>query len=274
MNGKLKPLAWVLASVKKELEPLLEYEGVEVCPFHGQNLWKLEDSKGRTVLLATTGIGKVNAAFTVGALAEKSSKPQIIINFGIAGAYESSPVSIGDVVVVTECVMGDEGVWHNIDQISSYEAIGISPLENLEDAIHGRISLNFEKAEKLLPAGIYNPRDLLLRESTRCLNRKQNSDLSFRVWYGPSCSVGLASGSPEVAMLRQKVYKAWIEEMEVSAVVLGAIRMGIPVIAIRGVSNRAGERDKSRWQIDRAVLNACACATKILFSSILNEPLA
>jgi len=267
MNSKLKPLAWVLASVKKELEPLIEYGSLEPYPFHGQNLWKLEDSRGRTILLVTTGIGKANAAFTVGALAEISCKPKIIINVGIAGAYKASPVSTGDVVVVTECIMGDEGVWHYTDKVYSYEAIGISPLEGLEDAIHGRISLNFEKAEKLLPPGIYNPENLLLPEPARRSNRKTNSAIPFRVWYGPSCSVGLASGSPEIALIRQRVYRAWIEEMEVSAVVLSAVRMGIPVIAIRGVSNRAGERNKSCWQIDRAVFNVCACTAKILFTS-------
>ncbi|MEJ5301352.1 MAG: futalosine hydrolase [Thermodesulforhabdaceae bacterium] len=272
MNSKLKPFAWVLASIKSELKPLIESKQGEVYPFHGQQLWKLECSKGRIILLATTGIGKANASFTVGALAEKSDYPEIIINVGIAGCYDSTPVSIGDVVIVTECIMGDEGVWHEKDYMSSYDAIGISPLESIDDALYGRIALKFEKVVKLLPSGIHY-QERVLQDKTERLDLREEPARAFRVWYGSSCSVGLASGSPEVALFRQKTYGAWIEEMEVSAIALAALRMGIPIVAIRGVSNRVGERDKSLWQMDRAISNACSCVIKILQSGLTDDGL-
>ncbi|MCX7823330.1 MAG: hypothetical protein N2260_07815 [Syntrophobacterales bacterium] len=270
MKGKVKPLAWLLASVGKELEPLTEFGNViNSFPFYGQYVWEMVDSEGRTFLLVTTGIGKANAAFTVGALGEISERPSIIVNLGIAGVYSHVPPMIGDVVIITRCVMGDEGVWEGGDRFLSYEAIGISPIESTEEALYGYISLEnspfLEQVRRFFPEGCYSLEDLLFFQDAA------NKGLirPFNLWYGSSCSVGLASGSPQIASMRQRIYGTWIEEMEVSAFLLASLRLGVPVLALRGISNQAGDRDRLRWDMERSIYNVCAVTMRILDKKVI-----
>lgn len=267
MNSKEKPSVWLLASVRKELEPFMEFWKVlHSRSFYGQYKWKMLDSEGRSILAATTGIGKSNAAFTVGVLTKNRIKPLLIVNIGIAGAYDSNPITPGDVVIVTKCIMGDEGVWEGYDRFLSYEAIGIPPLRSIMDTPYGCISLEDSPTLKqilgALPPGRYVPRELL---PEKIINHGgKGLTKSFNLWYGSTSSVGLASGSPHIASIRSKIYGAWIEEMESSAVLLGALRAGIPAIVIRGISNRAGDRNRSGWEIERAIYNVCAVTIRIL----------
>jgi len=46
------------------------------------------------------------------------------------------------------------------------------------------------------------------------------------------------------------------EEMEGYAVALAAARFGVPASVVRGISNRAGDRDLSRWRMDDALAAA------------------
>lgn len=267
MNDKVKSPIWLLSSTKREIEPLVEwFNTVSSRAFYGQHLWEVMDAKGRTFVIATTGIGKTNAAFTVGALSQIAEKPDVILNVGIAGAYSYAPPVMGDVVVVTKCLMGDEGVWEAYDRFLSYEPIGISPADCIKDAIRGFISIDdsslLRQIKEKLPAGHYSSEKILPRRNRRSHSEEINRP--FNLWYGPSCSVGLVSGSTQIALMRYKNYGAWIEEMEVSAIWLASLRLGVPAIAIRGVSNTAGERDRSRWEMDRAIHNACAITLRVL----------
>ncbi|MGC8720109.1 MAG: hypothetical protein ACP5TY_08885 [Thermodesulforhabdaceae bacterium] len=269
MNGKIKPLVWLLASTKKELEPITKLKSASIArSFYDQYLWEITDSRRNVYLVATTGIGKANAAFTVGALAEISEKPLFIMNVGIAGTYYSPPVLPGDVVIVTDCIMGDEGVWEKPDCFRSYEAIGIPPLNSDEASLEGKLSLQdsfiFRRLCNLLPPGSHSSEDLLGPDTFQDSGEQLSSyNKTFNIWYGSSCSVGMASGSPSIASLRRQIYGAVIEEMEISAIALASFRMGIPFIALRGISNIAGERDRTKWEIEKAIFNVCACAIKV-----------
>lgn len=280
MNGKIKPSAWILVSTKKELEPIIRFlNASSVQPFYDQFLWKIEDSRKHIYLAATTGIGKANAAFTAGALTEMSEKPQLIMNIGIAGTYHSPPVVLGDVVIVTECIMGDEGVWEKESEFLSYDAIGISPLGLSDEALYGRLSLKdssiFKRLQNILPSGSYSAQHLLPPDIL--WNREEllaSCQEPFNVWYGSSCSVGMASGSPFVAALRRQIYRALIEEMEVSSIALASFRMGIPFVALRGVSNVTGERERTKWEIQKAIFNASVCTLKILREIVMTDTIA
>jgi futalosine hydrolase len=46
------------------------------------------------------------------------------------------------------------------------------------------------------------------------------------------------------------------EEMEGYAVALAAARFGVPASVVRGISNRAGDRDRARWRMDEALAAA------------------
>ena len=76
---------------------------------------------GRPVALLHTGIGKVNAALCTTAIIE-ALPVGAVLNIGIAGAYQSSGLDVGDVAVATEEIYGDEGVisdlgWEDLRKI-------------------------------------------------------------------------------------------------------------------------------------------------------------
>jgi len=64
-------------------------------------------------------------------------------------------------------------------------------------------------------------------------------------------------------MLEQK-YKADIETMESAAYFMVCTYENIPFIALRAISNRVGERDKSKWNIALAVHNLWLTLSKII----------
>ncbi|HET7428472.1 MAG TPA: hypothetical protein VFJ66_03410 [Gaiellales bacterium] len=72
---------------------------------------------------------------------------------------------------------------------------------------------------------------------------------------GPlALSVATASDSPIEAAKRAAAHPgALIEEMEGYAVALAAMQAGVPCVMARGISNRAGERDRDLWQVGPAL---------------------
>jgi futalosine hydrolase len=71
---------------------------------------------------------------------------------------------------------------------------------------------------------------------------------------GLALSVAAASGSPGEADARLREHPgAVIEEMEGYAVALAAMIAGIPCCMVRGVSNRAGDRNTASWQLAPAL---------------------
>jgi len=72
---------------------------------------------------------------------------------------------------------------------------------------------------------------------------------------GPlALSVATASGSPAEAAERAAAHPgAAIEEMEGYAVALAAMSAGVPCLMFRGVSNRAGDRNRATWEAGPAL---------------------
>lgn len=66
-----------------------------------------------------------------------------------------------------------------------------------------------------------------------------------------------AANFDEVKRRRVKFATAIAEDMEAWSVALACHRFGVPLTVIRGISNVAGDRDHSRWQI-REALEAAA----------------
>jgi futalosine hydrolase len=75
---------------------------------------------------------------------------------------------------------------------------------------------------------------------------------------GPALvSVAQASGDTRAAdAVAARHPGAAAEEMEGYAVALAAATFGVPVSIVRGISNRAGDRDSSRWRMDDALAAA------------------
>jgi futalosine hydrolase len=78
-------------------------------------------------------------------------------------------------------------------------------------------------------------------------------------------SVTCASANTEEAHRRSKLFpRAIAEDMEGFGVALACARANVPLTIIRGISNRAGDREHSRWQVDQALRSAVNLAMPLL----------
>jgi futalosine hydrolase len=82
---------------------------------------------------------------------------------------------------------------------------------------------------------------------------------------GVALSVAEASATPEQAAERHRKHpQSVIEEMEGYAVAVAATLWEVPLAMVRGVSNRAGDRDHAGWQSRPALVAARAVLASML----------
>ncbi len=188
---------------------------------------------GRPVILAVTGIGKVNTASAVTALLERF-EPELLINTGCAGAYRGGGLTVGDLASATIEVMGDEGVltlegWHSL------ELIGIPAVERKEESYFNRFPLTRWALDKAA----------FVAETA-----------GFPLRQGTFVTVSTVSGTLERGDELSSRFGGICENMEGGAAVQVALLYGVDCMEIRGVSNVVEDRDPSRWDIPLAVAKA------------------
>ncbi len=224
-----------------------------------------------SMLAGITGVGKVNAAAISAAVLTRFG-PIEVWNTGCAGAYPQGGLGIGDVLLTRECICGDEGVLQKGSPTPG-GGIGIPLLTSKGRRLYDRFSPDdFESrrvAEALMREGSYFIDPALCelaaaRPDTALENR-------FQVVHGPSLTVGMSSGDPETASERFRRHGALAENMEGSAVAQVCLLFGAPFLEVRGVSNMAGVRDKTEWDIGRAV-DHCRAVIAGLLNRRLSSP--
>ncbi len=219
-----------------------------------------------SLLVGTTGIGKVNGAITTSAILERF-QVRAIWNIGCAGAYEAGPLRVGDVLISDSVLCGDEGVL-GPKGVESPQCIGIPLVSHNGKAYYDSFPLGdsplFETAAALTPPGRYalGERGLhAMPESTSwegdCFGSLAQYG-SFQILHGASLTVGMASGDATTAHKRFERYRALAENMEGSAVAQTCLRYGVPMLECRGMSNFAGDRDKSHWRLREAMVSCHA----------------
>ena len=147
--------------------------------------------------------------------------PALLINIGIAGSYlpELQP---GMVVQVEEDAYGDIGLEREDDFVTLYEAHLANPDE-----------------KPFMGGKLKNPAPAII-DGVKAVN---------------GLTVNASSGNIQTARKRHEKFNADIETMESAAVFHFCLERSIPFLALRAVSNYAGESDKNRWKIDEAVKN-------------------
>ena len=242
---------------------------------------------GQTVLVGTLGFGKVNASATVAALAERFRLRQIW-HVGCAGAYSGSHLNIGDVLITTEFHCGDEGILTTGEE-SPQSSIGIPLVTGGGAPYFDSFPVDqhlLDWARTAAPPSRYRNRawknvageglDALQVEAMELRDDADDTVSSadtFRVLYGPGLTVSLVSGDAAVAQERFERFRALAENMEGSAVAQACLRFAIPVLECRGISNLAGDRDKSHWRLELAVTHSQAVVRHLLSSWVdLPEP--
>ncbi len=261
----------LLAAMPREIESLTD----RLDPFTGGSVggesYALGTHQNRTVLVGTLGFGKVNAAATVAALAQQFDLSQVW-HIGCAGAYTQGMLDIGDVLITTEFICGDEGILNMKGELPQ-SGIGIPIVVANGHGYHDILPADQELlawSGTLTPAGRYrmalpSPQSGVgacqaIFEVGTDSPTADGSTLgeAFQIVYGPSLTVSLVSGDDTIAQERSLRFRALAENMEGSAVAQTCLRFGIPILECRGISNRAGDRRKERWRMELAIAHCHA----------------
>lgn len=170
-----------------------------------------------------TGVGAVNAAYTLTRFLEREEAHAVIV-CGIAGAYphafNEGALSIGSVVCAESECYGDLGA-HSANGFLDMQALGFPVIEAAEP--------------------IYNVLPMQIFPTSR----------RHRFVTMNTCT-----GDDETARQLEARTGGSVESMEGAAIAHVAALFGIPVGEIRGISNRAGNRDRSTWRVREAATAA------------------
>lgn len=178
---------------------------------------------GRAVRAALVGFGPA-AAGALAALALAGARPERAVLVGIGGTLDPARLPVGRLCAGTRVVFADLGVLRG-------------------GAWRGPAALGIEQAPARPPYGA-------VVEELELAAPPGSPD----VLPGPLLTVARASGSLEEAEVRRTAWPdALVEDMESFAVALAASRLGVPLEVVRAVSNRAGEPDRARWDVEGAL---------------------
>ena len=202
----------------------------------------------REILVAFSGLGKVNAAAAAAAILSGYSVSRLWM-WGTAGAYDQAGVEISDLALASEEILGDEGVA-TISSWQPLDVIGIPLIDSPAKPFFNRMEVD----------------PLELKRGRQLLGEWERMPAATRTHVGPFVTVSAVSGSPARARLLCSRYRALCENMEGAAVAQVCLRYQVPFLEIRGLSNRAGDRKKRRWQLGKA-LNNCQLALLYLLEN-------
>jgi futalosine hydrolase len=167
-----------------------------------------------------TGVGVLPATFSItNKILQRP--PDLVIQAGIAGSFDKA-LSTGSVVLVSEEIVGDYGAFEK----GKWKDIFDLGLMNKDDFpfINGRM---------------FNPH---LQKLNKCGLQTVSS-----------LTVNEIITLPEKLSEIMRIYKPQIESMEGAALHYSCLQLNIPFLQLRGISNPAAERDKSRWKIEEAI---------------------
>ncbi len=167
------------------------------------------------VTTLVTGVGPVNAAHGV-TVAILQQRPRAIISCGIAGAYPSSGLLLGEVVCADTEVYGDLGAQSR-EGFIDMKAMGFPVVPGPEPLFNE------------LPMQVF-PAERRARFVT----------------------VSTCTGTDLVAREIERRTGGAVENMEGAAIAHVAHLHGVPVGEIRGISNAVTNRDTKSWRIKEA----------------------
>jgi len=179
--------------------------------------------------ILVTGIGLMASTHAL-TKAIFAHHPKAIIQAGIAGSLDESK-QLGNVVVVEKDTVGDAGVKEE-SFLSLFDMKLSSP--NLFPWKNGMLC---------------NEDDLLAKAGLPVVNAVTVNEIS--------------TNSDRISYYRDAL-QAEIETMEGAALHYVGLMEKIPFLQVRSLSNFIGERNKTRWKMDKAILNLNHELQKIL----------
>jgi futalosine hydrolase len=224
---------WIVAALDSELAQLKAelhvqpLRGIPGCVCYRGRLGRAR------VYLSAVGVGVVSAALGLAGLAATIGANRIIM-IGSAGAFPESGLIVGDLAVASSEILSELGVCTD-PGIGDAQRLGL-PRVSQEIPLDRAIA------------------DRLLDSAERHGNARVGSFLSV---------VGVSADSDQ-AEERGRRFRALVENMEGYALASAGQRLKIQVGEVRAVSNMAGMRDKSAWNLPLANERAQAAALTFL----------
>ncbi len=260
----------ILAATPTEKDALSGYFRLLGKSIHiAGNLFTIHHYRSFNLLIGTTGLGKVNAAATA-AVTLSTFEVREVWNIGCAGSYSGSGLEIGDVLISRKCICGDEGILSKSGSLPS-SCLGIPLVIKDDRPYYDCFPLDDflirRQVALLIPQGRYQIDSSGNIHSVE--SRSVPSRDRFQVLYGPSLTVGMASGDIETAAERFTRHKALAENMEGSAIAQICLRFDVPFLELRGISNIAGMRDKERWELGTAIEHCHAVVKHLLANMVI-----
>ncbi len=202
---------------------------------------------GGEVVYMISGMGKTNAAHAATVLIEKYS-PDLVVLFGVGGAYPSTGLKVGDIAVAEEEIYGDEGVLDR-EGFHGTEFIGIPLLKKGSKKYFNEFPLDGKLVAKTLGSCW-----LVTHHASRVTGVKS----------GAFVTVSTCTGTRKRALELRKKFDAICENMEGASVAHICAIYERPMIEIRGISNVVEDRDSSKWNIKLAAENCQRALMELL----------
>lgn len=241
-----------------EMRAVLEGAGVDILPPEkgGAILAHIRDIPVR---LAVTGVGPLAAARMAGEFTGRGflapDTCRGVLNFGIAGTYSPDAAPLGSIVVADRETWPEYGI--RTDGGVDAEALGFPLSGGKADphAVWNAVPLDaktaFAAMELFLPPDEFG---------------ESGEPGGSRVVFGGGITVAGVSGNAGIAGRLAEKYAALFENMEGFPLALAARETGVPFAEARAVSNIAGERSASAWDIP-ASLAALSRFAALVFTS-------
>jgi futalosine hydrolase len=194
----------------------------------------------RRVATLELGVGKIAAAMNLAAaLAER--RPQVVLQFGVCGAYPARHLRAGltELHVLDTCVVASEVV---VDD-------GVQTPDGFLDLAQ-------------LSLGEIGP---LLADVER--SRAIASVLGCPLVAGATVSTGAATEALSQSYAARS--GAQVESMEGGAVAAVCRRFDVAHVQLRVVSNRTGDRGLSGWDLDGAIATLTSAVERVLAAGVM-----
>lgn len=173
--------------------------------------------KETEIKICITGVGMMLTSFRV-LESILEYKPQFALQVGVAGSFDKQ-LKLGDLVLVHSETMADLGAEDHFEFLDIFDLGLMQPDESVF------------KAKQLV-----NP----------IANQ-------WNLPFVNAISVNAASGCAATIKMRQEKYECIIESMEGAAFHLVCLKYQIPFLQIRAISNYVEPRDKSKWEMKKAI---------------------
>ncbi len=231
------------------MEPSIRYlarmpsEGVSPCspellllPTERERALFLAEWPRGLALVEACGFGPVASAARSAELLARL-RPRRVCLVGIAGTFDPRSAPVGSARVFDSVVQDGIGVGRGAS-FRGPSALGLPQWPGSEScaAIHDTLVL----ARPHVPGALADPLGLLLTV--------------------PSAS----ATEIEAAERRERFPRAIVEDMEGFAVALASALRGVPLVIVRGISNRVGDRRANEWRIPEAMAAARELARAVL----------